>query len=97
MATNNRGPLEPYLWLLRVHNLSVQVISISSQQLTISCDLDSIPCVFSWVYAKTTYIEQRVLTEELRAIFNSHGHTPWIVLGDFNCALGAHEKNRCYT
>lgn len=92
IATNDRGSSRPNLWLLCDPNVSPQVISATAQQLTVTCVLDSVLCVFSWVYAKTTYIERRQLWIDLATIKSSHGHYPWVAVGDFNCVLGAHEK-----
>ena len=43
------------------------------------------------IYASTSYLSCRELWNDLT---NIHGryHGPWLVLGDFNAMLGAHEK-----
>ncbi|XP_024156000.1 uncharacterized protein LOC112163980 [Rosa chinensis] len=44
------------------------------------------------VYAQTTIAGRRLLWQDLRLIAATLVHGPWLVFGDFNCVIGAHEK-----
>ena len=92
VVVNDRGEQRPNIWILAAQSLSTSLISTTAQQVTISCILDSVSCVFTWVYAKTTITERRELWSDMMQIKTSYVHGPWLVLGDFNCVLGAHEK-----
>ncbi|XP_050379729.1 uncharacterized protein LOC126797093 [Argentina anserina] len=62
------------------------------QQLIISCGLENVNCILTWVYARTMVTERCWLWNDLLHVKNAFVQGPWIVLGDFNCVLGAHEK-----
>ncbi|KAL6126088.1 hypothetical protein ACLB2K_074139 [Fragaria x ananassa] len=91
-AVNDRGDQSPNIWLICDQAIQPTLLLATEQQLTISCTLDNVSCVMTWVYAKTTTSERRRLWEDLLHIKNNFVQGPWIVLGDFNCVLGAHEK-----
>ena len=91
-AVNDRGDQTPNIWLICDQAIQPTLLLATEQQLTISCTLDNVSCVMTWVYAKTTTSERRRLWEDLLHIKNNFVQGPWIVLGDFNCVLGAHEK-----
>ncbi|XP_062008504.1 uncharacterized protein LOC133725310 [Rosa rugosa] len=91
-ATNNRGEQDPNLWFLCHVDLKPILLSSTDQQITVSCSLDGVQCCITAVYAKTTIRGRRQLWHDLNIIHSSQAHNPWLVLGDFNCVLGAHEK-----
>lgn len=92
MATNDRGSQEPNLWLLCHADVTPTVLSATAQQLTVSCILDSVSCIITCVYAKTTVVARRRLWYDLAYVKSSFVKGPWAVIGDFNSVLGAHEK-----
>ena len=92
VAVNDRGARKPNIWLLCHQSLQPHLLLATEQQLTISCIFDSVTCIITWVYAKTTATERRQLWDDLFRVKNSFVQGPWLVLGDFNCVLGAHEK-----
>lgn len=92
VSTDDRGLLDPNLWLLCHDDLMVTVLSSTDQQVTFSCSFDGVPCVVTAVYAKTSVVGRRQLWQDLMTICDLHALGPWVVLGDFNCVLGAHEK-----
>ncbi|KAK9949449.1 hypothetical protein M0R45_004968 [Rubus argutus] len=49
-------------------------------------------CMLTAVYGKTTTIGRRSLWNDLVQLHTSSVTGPWMVFGDFNCVLGAHEK-----
>ncbi|XP_062013933.1 uncharacterized protein LOC133730332 [Rosa rugosa] len=91
-AVNDRGDQPPNIWLLCDQAVQPTVLLATDQQLTVSCTLDTVKCVITWVYAKTTVPDRRLLWRDLLQVKNTFVQGPWIVLGDFNCVLGAHEK-----
>lgn len=91
-ATNNRDLQDPNLWFLCHQDINPALISSTDQQITFSCSLDGITCLITSVYAKTTIVGRRQLWHDLSSVRSSFVHKPWLVLGDFNCVLGAHEK-----
>ncbi|XP_061993882.1 uncharacterized protein LOC133711805 [Rosa rugosa] len=93
ITTNNRGLQAPNLWVLGQEALQPTVISSTDQQITFSCSLDGLLCVITAVYARTTIVGRRMLWQDLSMINTSQVYgRPWVVFGDFNCILGAHEK-----
>ncbi|XP_062028750.1 uncharacterized protein LOC133744700 [Rosa rugosa] len=92
VTTNNRGLQDPNLWFLCHEALRVQVISASDQQISVSYTFEGVSCVLTAVYAKSTVAGRRQLWQDLHHIHSQHGQGPWLVFGDFNCILGAHEK-----
>ncbi|XP_024172190.1 uncharacterized protein LOC112178246 [Rosa chinensis] len=91
-ATNDRGFQAPNLWVLCHEALQPTVLSSTFQQVTFSCMIDGLLCIFTVVYAKTSIVGRRALWNDLREIHSTYVHDPWVVLEDFNCVLGAHEK-----
>lgn len=91
-ATNDRGSQDPNLWLLCHVDIRPSLLASSAQQVSIYCSIDGVSCYLTAVYAKTTIAGRRLLWQDLVSIQASHVHGPWLVLGDFNCVLGAHEK-----
>lgn len=52
---------------------------------------NSSTCFFTLVYVATTYIKRRDLWADFESIHSSVDGS-WIVIGDFNAVIGAHEK-----
>ncbi|XP_062028777.1 uncharacterized protein LOC133744735 [Rosa rugosa] len=91
-ATNDRGSQAPNLWLLCPIDVRPTLLSATDQQITISCSLDGVACTITAVYARTTIQGRRQLWHDLSVIHQNGIQGPWLMLGDFNCVLGAHEK-----
>ncbi|KAK9933837.1 hypothetical protein M0R45_021012 [Rubus argutus] len=94
VGTNDRGGLLPNLWVLCKTSIfqSVIILSVTDQQVTFQILMDSTPCVLTAVYAKTTIVGRRNLWLDIAFVKSSFVTGPWIVFGDFNAVLGAHEK-----
>lgn len=90
LNSNDRGNFMPNLWCFCDINLSPAIISRSSQQLSVSFNIDDQDVFISGVYASTSYLLRRHLWSDLSALQNSFSG-PWCILGDFNSVLGAHE------
>lgn len=90
VGTNDRGGLLPNLWVFCKASLfqSVHILSVTDQQVTFRILMDSTPCVLTAVYAKTTVVGWL----DIANVKSSFVSGPWIVFGDFNVVLGAHEK-----
>lgn len=73
------------------HNLP-NIIVISSQSITVEMMLDNFTCYLTFVYAATSYIDRRFLWQELISL-SSLCSCPWLLVGDFNAILGAHERH----
>lgn len=92
VTTNDRGDLDPNLWIFCHEALRPTVLSNTAQQVTFSCTMDGVSCAITAVYARTSLIGRRQLWQDLLVSYDQFVHGPWLVLGDFNCVLGAHEK-----
>ncbi|KAK1587201.1 hypothetical protein Q3G72_010563 [Acer saccharum] len=93
VCTNHRIGKQPNLWVLAsTFTVNVQNVSITSQQVTLTVNLDQNLHKISFVYANSTsYIMRRDLLNDLWVVHSSNS-TTWLVLGNFNVVLGAHEK-----
>lgn len=94
VGTNDRGLALPNLWVLSKATIvqNILILSKSDQQVTFQLVCDSVTCVFTAVYAKTTAGERRMLWHDIADVKNNFVLGPWLVFGDFNAVLGAHEK-----
>ncbi|XP_062028531.1 uncharacterized protein LOC133744441 [Rosa rugosa] len=94
VGTNDRGSALPNLWVLCKPSLlhAVTIVSRTDQQISIAVVLDSVNCVLSPVYARTSIEGRRRLWTDLAYIKDNFVSGPWLVFGDFNAILGAHEK-----
>ncbi|KAM1944720.1 hypothetical protein ACFX15_012919 [Malus domestica] len=92
VPTNDFGSQEPNLWLLCHVDVTPTVLSVTTQQLTVSCILDSVSCTIAYVYAKTTVVARHQLWYDLAYVKSFFVNGPWAIIGDFNCVLGAYEK-----
>ncbi|TQD82149.1 hypothetical protein C1H46_032294 [Malus baccata] len=90
VATNDRGSQEPNLWLLCHVDVTPIVLSVTNQQLTVSCILDSVSCTIAYVCAKTTVVARHQLWYDLAYVKSFFVNGPWAIIGDFNCVLGAY-------
>lgn len=64
----------------------------SVQQVTLSYN----KCLITLIYAKTDYVRRKLLWKELSQIPNfTSSH--WLLMGDLNAVLGAHERQGCKT
>lgn len=89
VATNDRGTQSPNMWFLCHSALTPLIISAPAQQLTFSCSMDGVSFTISFVYTKTSAAGRRLLWHELVDINAQFIQGPWVVMGDFNCVLGA--------
>lgn len=67
-------------------------LSISDQKISLQVMFDSVNCFLTAVYARTTMAGRRKLWEDITEVKGRFVSGPWIVFGDFNAVLGAHEK-----
>lgn len=92
ICRSNNGLSVSKMWVLVSTNIgTLSVISCSEQQITIQSMMDNTQFSISFVYASTSYIRRRELWAELSCI-NDDLQGPWLVVGDFNATLGAHEQ-----
>ncbi|KAI9184691.1 hypothetical protein LWI28_000006 [Acer negundo] len=63
-------------------DIELKVVGTSNQCLTVLLSADSGSLLATFVYAKCSHFERRVLWEQLHGI--SDFNVPWVVLGDFN-------------
>ncbi|XP_019432044.1 PREDICTED: uncharacterized protein LOC109339110 [Lupinus angustifolius] len=87
---NDRGPHIPNLWGLCSVNLHPVIIANSSQQISISLDLENHHFFICAVYAHTNYLQRRQLWEEINSVMHNFPGA-WCCVGDFNVVLGANE------
>ena len=72
------------LWVMHSSSYPTpNILSFSSQQVTITMVLDSNPCVLSMIYTSTYYVKRRDLWQELKTL-HSTIQDVWLVVGDFN-------------
>ncbi|PON43341.1 Endonuclease/exonuclease/phosphatase, partial [Trema orientale] len=79
----------PSLWVFcnsAVDNF--QVIQSHSQHVSVSFLFNGVLIFGSFIYASCDYIVRRDLWDSLSSL---HVTGPWLVLGDFNSVMGAHE------
>ncbi|KAK9934990.1 hypothetical protein M0R45_022108 [Rubus argutus] len=94
VGTNDRALALPNLWIFCKLSLApwVRVLASSDQQVSLQVMFDSVNCFLTVVYASTSVAGRRCLWEDITE-FKGHFVTgPWLVVGDFNAVLGAHEK-----
>ncbi|XP_040369487.1 uncharacterized protein LOC121051324 [Rosa chinensis] len=94
ICTNDRGGSRPNLWLFGKISLvpMVRVLLVTDQQVTLQVMHDSVNCIITAVYARTTMAERGRLWTDLAEVKGRFVSGPWLVFGDFNAVLGAHEK-----
>jgi len=63
------------------------------QCIVLSCVSDNTIVYVASIYAHTNYVNRKALWEELSVLLSTYSR-PWLLLGDFNSILGAHEKYR---
>lgn len=64
----------------------------TDQQVTAQVMLDSVSCFLTVVYARTTIAARRTLWFDITEVKGRFVSGPWLVCGDFNALLRAHEK-----
>ncbi|KAL6194794.1 hypothetical protein ACLB2K_035870 [Fragaria x ananassa] len=94
VCTNDRGSSLPNLWVLCKTSLIpwVRILFISDQQVSFQVKFDLVNCFLTAVYARTTIVGRHKLWEDIADVKGQFVSGPWIVFGDFNAVLGAHEK-----
>lgn len=88
---NSRNRLSPNLWGFCNKDLSPNVISSTSQQVSFSVLYENSQVFLSGVYASTSHVIRRELWYDLTALQQNY-NGPWCFIGDFNTILRAHEK-----
>nr|XP_011470584.1 PREDICTED: uncharacterized protein LOC105353269 [Fragaria vesca subsp. vesca] len=94
VGANDRGSALPNLWVFCKTSLApwIRVLSTSDQQVSLQVMFDSVNCFLTAVYARTTISGHRKLWEDITDFKGRFVTGPWLVFGDFNAVLGAHEK-----
>ncbi|KAK9949956.1 hypothetical protein M0R45_005463 [Rubus argutus] len=94
VCTNDRGSLLPNLWVFCKLSLIpwIRVLFTSDQQISLQVMFDGVNCFLSAVYARTIMAGRRKLWEDITDVKGRFVTGPWLVFGDFNAVLGAHEK-----
>ncbi|KAK3222119.1 hypothetical protein Dsin_009144 [Dipteronia sinensis] len=88
IGSNARGT--PSMWIFGSTAFQDATIVLShSQYVTVSANFCGIVHRISFIYASVNYITCRSLWSSLMDIAGSD--VPWLVLGDFNSVLGAHD------
>lgn len=78
------------LWCFRKCSFDHVILSIGEQNITFASTFDDKYFELISVYASTSYLGRRFLCLKLSFIISIH-KIPWIILGDFNVVIGAHE------
>lgn len=92
ISLNHRPDKLPNLWAFKTINSPQHaLIAASCQHITFSIKYSNTPVIISAIYAHNDHRNRRILWEELTSI-HSNQQSPWLVIGDFNSVLGAHEK-----
>lgn len=94
VCTNDKGLALPNLWIFCKDALlsSIQILYASDQHVCFSITLDSVFSIFTAVYTKTTIAGRQGLWYDISEVKRRFVAGPWLVFGDFNAVLGAHEK-----
>ncbi|XP_019427155.1 PREDICTED: uncharacterized protein LOC109335475 [Lupinus angustifolius] len=92
---NDKGSLLPNIWGACRDGINPQVISNTSQQISISLLHDNHLAFICAVYAHTNYMMRRALWSEILSLISAN-HGPWCCIGDFNSVLGANECKGSY-
>lgn len=82
----------PKLWVFKSDEIdTLDILSISHQQVTIRTVFGGLAYTFSFIYTSTFYINRRSLWSDLFSVHESI-NGPWLLAGDFNAILGTHEQ-----
>ncbi|KAK3229892.1 hypothetical protein Dsin_001773 [Dipteronia sinensis] len=91
VGMNDRGGLIPSIWVFAFDSISdPQIVLCRKQYLTVSISIDSLMHWYTIIYASTSASVRRVLWHSLREMAGSFSSS-WLVVGDINEVLGAHE------
>ncbi|KAI9157503.1 hypothetical protein LWI28_023591 [Acer negundo] len=91
VGMNDRGGLIPTIWVFICALFpEAQIVHCHDQHLTVSFSIGSRVHYFTFVYASTSAMVRRSLWQSLRDMI-SWVSSSWLVVGDFNAVLGAHE------
>ena len=91
VTINDRGSSLSNIWVFCQMNFAPNIISNTSQQVSVKVMVDKTLCCLSFVYALTNPFTRRQLWQDLVDLSLFGG--PWMVIGYFNAVLGAHEKS----
>ncbi|XP_019451876.1 PREDICTED: uncharacterized protein LOC109353976 [Lupinus angustifolius] len=92
---NDRGSLLPNIWGACRDGINPQIISNTSQQISISLMQDSHLVFICVVYAHTNYLRRRALWDDILSLISAN-QGPWCCIGDLNSVLGANECKGTY-
>ncbi|KAL6210755.1 hypothetical protein ACLB2K_015987 [Fragaria x ananassa] len=86
LSTNDPDAALPNLWMFCKPSLlhAINVVSRTDQQVSITVTLDSVQCVLTFVYARTTMEGRQCLWIDLASVKENFVSGPWLVFGDFN-------------
>lgn len=73
------------------NSYSPSVLLDHAQCMVLSCSLEGVTCFVVVIYVATIYTNMKYLWEALSDLLHIH-IGPWLLIGDFNTILGAHEK-----
>ncbi|XP_019416432.1 PREDICTED: uncharacterized protein LOC109327726 [Lupinus angustifolius] len=92
---NDRVSLLPNIWGACRDGINPQIISNTSQQISISLMQDNHLAFICAVYAHTNYLMTKALWVDILSL-TSVNQGPWCCIGDFNSVLGANECKGAY-
>ena len=87
---NSRDGISKIWLFISSHIPHYDVVSNSEQEITLSFMVSAVLHHISFIYASVQLYRRRKLWDVLGHL--SFGNAPWLVIGDFNVILGAHEK-----
>ncbi|XP_024630290.2 uncharacterized protein [Medicago truncatula] len=88
---NDRGTSIPNLWALWGNDVIATVIFVSVQCIALEISCFNSTVYLAAIYAHNYYVKRRELWADLTNLQGCF-QGPWLFVGDFNCILGAHEK-----
>lgn len=89
-VVNNGGNSIPNIWCACISDPNPSIVAISNQHISFSIVVDSQVIYFSAIYGSTSYLQRRILWQELNDLQLNHQH-PWFFIGDYNVVIGSHE------
>ncbi|KAI9168887.1 hypothetical protein LWI28_003367 [Acer negundo] len=91
VGMNDRGGLIPTIWVFTCASFpEAQIVHCHDQHLTVSLLIGSRVHCYTFFYARTSTMFRRSLWQSLQDMV-SLVSSSWLVVGDFNAVLGAHE------
>ncbi|KAK3193450.1 hypothetical protein Dsin_024760 [Dipteronia sinensis] len=92
VGLNDRGGLLSTIWVFACDSFSdAQIVCFHEQQLTVSVTVNSWFHFYTFVYTSASAVVRRSLWQSFQDLV-SLVSSSWLVVGDFNAILGAHES-----